>query len=182
MKYEFKIEKTDATPRVFVLMWNPAISSYTMERFENDLQEMVEWGESPDDFDWSVWEWEKAHEGDHFFMVRVGEGNTGIVMAGTFTSDPYEGEDWSGRGRKTYYMQMELDAMIHPDRSPIITTEQLMKEIPEFDWTKGHSGQLLDIDTGAKLATMWRSYINENKAIFQPRAAVRKYFLDFLND
>ena len=47
-----------------------------------------------DDFNWSVWEYEKAKEGDKFFMVKVGPGTNGIVMAGKFTSEPYKDEDW----------------------------------------------------------------------------------------
>lgn len=59
-----------------------------------------------DDFNWSVWEYEKAKEGDKFFMVKVGPGTNGIVMAGKFTSEPYKDEDWSGKKRTVYYMDM----------------------------------------------------------------------------
>ena len=44
---------------------------------------------------------------DEFFMVRVGEGNTGLFAAGRFTSEPFKDEDWSGKGREVYYMQMD---------------------------------------------------------------------------
>ncbi len=42
---------------------------------------------------WSVWGYEEACSSDRFFMVRCGEGKTGICMSGYFASDPYKGED-----------------------------------------------------------------------------------------
>ena len=94
--------------KTFILMWNPAISSYTWDRFKADQEDMCvhEWGQGVGD--WSVWEHDKAEHGDRFFMVKVGEGKTGIVMAGYFYSEPYEDEDWSGRGRQTFYIDLDI--------------------------------------------------------------------------
>ena len=86
-------KKLEFQHNTFILKWNPAISSYTMERLDNDMSEWAE-GYWSDDFDWSVHEWQKAHKGDRFFMVRVGEGNTGVFAAGRFTSDPTQGESF----------------------------------------------------------------------------------------
>ena len=58
-----------------VLMWNPAISSYTMNDY---LDGMVHFGQYG--LNWSVWEYEKVQKYDRFVMVRVGEGKTGIVQ------------------------------------------------------------------------------------------------------
>ena len=70
--------------KTFILFWNPEISSYTIERLREDLE--VEQHVS----NWSVWEHKKAHKGDRFFMVRCGEGKTGICMSGFFSSEPYQ--------------------------------------------------------------------------------------------
>ena len=97
-----------------------------MEHLDND---MAEWADNwwDNDFDWSVYESQKAHEGDRFFMVRVGEGNTGVFAAGRFTSEPYKSEDWSGKGREVYYMKMEFEAVFHPGRTAIISTLERRK-------------------------------------------------------
>ena len=116
--------KEESQHNTFLLKWNPAISSYSMERLDNDMADWAE-GYWSEDFDWSVQEWQKAHKGDRFFMVRVGEGNTGMFAAGRFISEPFEGEDWSGKDRKVYYMQMEFEAVFHPERVEIIPTEEL---------------------------------------------------------
>lgn len=80
--------------KTFILKWRPLISSYKMEQFEEEMH-YIEYGE----FNWSVHEWEKARSGDNFYMVKVGEGRTGIVMKGFFTSAPYEAADWSDKNR-----------------------------------------------------------------------------------
>lgn len=173
-------KKVESQHNTFLLKWNPAISSYTMEHLDND---MAEWADGwwNNDFDWSVHEWQKAHEGDRFFMVRVGEGNTGVFAAGRFTSDPYKGEDWSGKGREVYYMQMEFEAVFHPERTAIISTEELERELPHLDWQKGHSGQMLNMEDGVRLELMWRDFIGRNKNIFLPRA-VKNGDYDFRSD
>ena len=172
-KIEIKVERM-TMPKTFILMWNPSISSYTMERFEGDLIEMAN-GWELEDFNWSVWDYENAREGDAFYMVKVGPGSNGVVMSGTFTSDPYE--DWSGKGRKVFYMNMAITEMIHPDRSPILTSEKLAAEIPDFIWDGGHSGQLLNEEQADKLNQLWNEYLDENADIFKPRAA-RVMYLD----
>ncbi|MBR5464412.1 MAG: hypothetical protein IKU77_01255 [Alistipes sp.] len=163
-------KKQEAQHNTFLLRWNPAISSYTMDHLDDD---MSEWADSrwwDDDFDWSVYEWQKARKGDRFFMVRVGEGNTGIFAAGRFTSEPYKSEDWSGKGREVYYMKMEFEAVFHPERSEIISTEDLERELPHLDWRKGHSGQLLEKEDAVRLELMWRDFVGRNKTMFLPRA------------
>ena len=183
MELEIKLsinKKVESQHNTFILKWNPAISSYTMERLDND---MAEWADNwwDNDFDWSVYEWQKAHEGDRFFMVRVGEGNTGVFAAGRFTSEPYKSEDWSGKGREVYYMKMEFEAVFHPERTAIISTEELEHELPHLDWQKGHSGQMLNIDDAVKLELMWRDFVGQNKTIFLPRA-VKNEDYDYRSD
>lgn len=174
-KIEIKVERISMQKTV-ILMWNPSISSYTMERFEEDLKSLASgWG--PDDFNWSVWDYENASEDDKFFMVKVGPGTNGIVMSGTFSSNPYKGEDWAGKGREVCYMEMLVVEMIHPDRCPILTSDRLAAEIPDFVWDGGHSGRLLNEKQADKLNQLWNEYLDENSDIFKPRAA-RVMYLD----
>lgn len=142
--------------QTFILMWNPAYSSVTMDYH---LYCIEHFDDEP--FDWSVYEWEKAHEGDRFYLVRVGEGKTGIVMSGVFTSEPYVGDDWNkSRGSKQiHYMDMHPNFIINPETMPIITTEQLQKAIPDFEWRRGHSGTLLTEDQAQKLEKLFAEYL-----------------------
>ena len=152
--------------RTYILFWNPEISSFKLDDFQKKLG-MLEYL----NLNWSVWEYEEACSSDRFFMVRCGKGKTGICMSGYFASDPYEGEDWSGKGRKVYYMDLDPDIMIHPDYRPILTTDELTKAIPEFDWTGGHSGRLLEATLAEKLEAIWKKFLEDNKEMFETRTA-----------
>lgn len=152
--------------KTYILFWNPAISSYKLEDFQREMENL---GNA--DMNWSVWEHEKACAGDRFFMVRCGSGKTGICMSGYFSSYPYKGEDWSGRGRVTYYMDLEPDYMINPDYQSILSTSDLVRNIPGFDWNGGHSGRLLDTKLAEKLETIWKKFIDEHAEMFTIRAA-----------
>ena len=165
--------------KTFILFWNPAISSYKLDSYRDFLAEEPEFY----DFNWSIWEHQMAHEGDRFFMVRCknkpvpGQVNqwgkqvwepcidatTGICMAGTFSSEPYRGEDWSGNGRETYYMDMWIDHASDPDKCIILSSEELSAAIPEFDWTGGHSGRMLDDAAAEKLEELFAKAVEKKK-------------------
>jgi hypothetical protein len=157
----------------FLLYWNPFFSSYKMDRFLRDfnfpvgldvLTEDEDWDRSPDFFNWSIIEHEKAKRGDRFFFVKVGyEKPTGIIGTGTFTSDPYVDEDWSGQGRKIYYMNMEWDAVINPKSDKILPTETLATEIPEVVWSKGKAGVMVSNEVAEKLQCLWDEHLKKVK-------------------
>lgn len=148
----------DTGQNTYILMWNPDISSVSLEEHNATIPEIY-----TEYFNWSVWEHQRAGIGDHFYLVRCGKGNTGIVMSGVFDSKPYQAEDWSGRGRTTYYMDMIPNLIIDPDAAPMITTEELQEAIPSFDWTGGHSGRLLTGAQAAMMEKLWAKYLDENK-------------------
>lgn len=163
----------------FILFWNPSISSYKLDSYRSFL------AAKPHvyDFNWSIWEHQKAHIGDRFFMVRCknrpvpGQVNqwgkqvwepctdatTGICMAGTFSSEPYRGEDWSGKGRETFYMNMCISQAADPDRCVILSSEELMEAIPGFDWKGGHSGRMLGEAEAEKLEELFSKAVEDRK-------------------
>ena len=68
-------------------------------------------------------------------------------------------------------MDMEIEEMIHPDRCPLLTSERLAIEIPDFAWDGGHSGRILTEEQADKLAILWDRYLKDNADIYEPRAA-----------
>lgn len=157
----------------FLLYWNPYFSSYKQDRFLRDfvfpagkdvLTEDDDWDRSPDCFNWSVFEHEKAHDGDRFVFVKVGyKKPTGIIGVGCFTSDPYEDEDWSGQGRKTFYMDMEWETVINPTSDKVLMTEVLTSAIPEVVWSKGKAGVEVAPEIAEKVESLWKKHIQEIK-------------------
>lgn len=166
---EIKVETKRLRPKTVILMWNPSISDYKMEGFESDLEMLAE-SSGCSGFTWEVWDHENVKYGDDFYLIKVGPGVNGVVMHGSVESSPCEGEDWSGRGRKVFYSDLDIDEMIHPDKCPLLTSDELAAEIPDFDWYGGHSGRVLTKDQAKKLKTLWKKYLKENEEIFKPRA------------
>lgn len=145
--------------KTFIMRWNTDISNYKLYEFEEAMDDFEEDGFY---YDWSIWDYQKVHYGDKFFMIRTGEGKRGVVMRGTIIGTPYPDEDWSGKGRKVYYIRMSLSHMIHPDKSPLLlTTEELSKKISGFNWEEGHSGMILDDTTAMRLDEVWQEYVDK---------------------
>lgn len=150
----------------FLLYWNPYFSSYKIDMcleefdFKKDVLTGKDWKSMPDNFNWSVFEHDKAEDGDRFFFIRTGyEKPTGLVGAGYFTSDPYKGDDWSGQGRETYYMDMDFDAIINPTCSKVLSTEELTEKIPEIVWSRGKAGTLVSPQIAAKIEALWAAHL-----------------------
>lgn len=148
----------DCFRKTFIMRWNTDISNYKLPEFEDA---MYEFEDERFYYDWSIWDHQKVHVGDRFYMIRTGKGNHGIVMRGTITGVPYPDEDWSGHGRRVYYVRMKLTHMIHPDLSPyMLSTGELAKYLPNFNWENGHSGELLDDGTAQLLEEIWQHHNN----------------------
>lgn len=143
--------------QTFVMRWNPEISSHKIADFEHAMEDFYNKGFY---YDWSIFDYKKVHVGDRFFMLKVGNGNTGIVMSGIIVSLPYKDEDWSGRGRDVRYVRMIPDCMVHPDKTQIISTQSLDEELPGVNWNEGHSGVLLSNEQASKFDELWHNYLN----------------------
>ena len=56
---------------------------------------------------------------------------------------------------------MKPNFIVNPEVQAIITTEQLQEAIPDFEWRKGHSGQLLTPEQAQKLENLFCNYIQK---------------------
>lgn len=166
----------DKTQHTFILMWNPDISSVSLEDHLCSIRNMY-----TGYFNWSVWEHQKAKCGDRFFLVKVGRGKTGIVMSGVFDSHPYVASDWSGKGRRVFYMDMLPNVVLDPDKAPMITTEELLKDIPGFDWTGGHSGRRLSQEDAQKLEALWADFLHRNEKLIDGKTFNVNRHVSFYN-
>lgn len=144
----FEVVPTPTESRTYLMRWNPTISSFK----EKDYKECVanlEHGMFR--MNWSIYEWQEARRGDQFYMLRTGDYKAGIVFGGQFISDPYPSEDWAGSTKRRMYVDMICMYPIDPKEKPRISLDILKKEIPGYDWSKGHSGALLPEDVVKKL-------------------------------
>ena len=144
-----EIENQRFEPEYFLHRWNAEISSFTLEEYRSLRKK------HPDGFmlNWSLWDWQKACEGDVYFMMRVDGKHPGIVFYGDFYDDPWEEESWRGDGKMIHYMDIVCRHPAAPTK-PLLSLEQLTASFPEIDWLHGHSGVLLTREQGEKLLQM----------------------------
>ena len=139
--------------KAYLMRWNPAISSFTEKDYEECVENIVH---GMFRMNWSIREWEEARRGDFFYMLRVGDDKAGIVFSGQFISDPYPGDDWAGSTKRRMYADMICSNPVEPGIKPSLSLERLQREIPAFDWAKGHSGVLLSEDVSMNLDKLWK--------------------------
>ena len=154
-------------------MWNPEVSNIKLDNWAGIVNHFPF-----DELSWSVWEHEKVVHYDRFYMVRVGYGYTGIVMKGYFCSSPKRGDDWSNKGRDVYYCNLNIQHILDPEIHSIITTEELQKEIPTFDWTSGHSGRVLAEDEANKLDALWDKFATANPTLVEQQNYLRDFCIE----
>lgn len=151
-KVVFEVLPMPEEPKTYLMRWNPAISSFTEKDYEKCMENRMH---GMFRMNWSIREWEEARRGDFFYMLRTGDEKAGIVFSGQFTSDPYPGDDWAGSSRRRMYVDMICMNPVEPGTKPSLSLETLQKEIPAFDWAKGHSGILLSDNMAKRLDKIW---------------------------
>lgn len=144
----FEVVPVPEKSNTYLMRWNPSISSFTEKDFEECVANMVH---GMFRMNWSIYEWEEARRGDMFFMMRVGDDKAGIVFLGQFITDPYPSDDWAGSTKRRMYVDMVCMNPVEPGAKPRISLEKLQNAIPEFEWSKGHSGALLSDEVFTKL-------------------------------
>ena len=139
--------------RVFVLRWNPTISGFTREDFENYFAQYK--GEKDFDhdnkLDWNVYDWKSVMHRDLFVMVQVGQKINGIVWGGFLGFYPYQYEKPDGTLTPSRFFETNVQYMHRIENTRILTADRLQKAVPEVDWLHGHSGEMLTIESAEKL-------------------------------
>ena len=155
-----------------ILTWNPAISEYKMDQFQNDLETVNE-GDTADIY-WPVEEYDDCLEGDRFFMIRTGRGNTGICMAGYFCSDSFvDGEH--NVTSKRYIVGIDPLVMVNTDEAEFLSLDFLKAKLPNIDWEHLESGTLIsDADAGA-LEDLWVRYLYHNQDMYNGFKAAKSW-------
>ena len=155
---QFEVVPALSKPKTYLMRWNPSISSFTEDDYKECVATMRDGNFR---INWSIFEWEEARRGDEFYMLRVGDEKAGIVFRGLFISEPYVMDDWAGTSKRRLYMDMACMNPVANDAIPPLSLSKLQESIPDFDWTKGHSGFLLSDDVAARLHEMWEEVQEE---------------------
>lgn len=151
-------EGYDEVQNTLIMMWNPEESGLGIESFVASIPNM-----NTTYFSWRICEYEKAKCGDRFFLIKCGEGKTGIVMSGICDTRPFADKDWNGLGTPRYSMEMAPNVMLDPEYAPMISTKELKKKIPSFDWESLESGRILPPKDAIQLEHLWHSFLEKNR-------------------
>lgn len=148
---QFEVVPVPMNPKKYLMRWNPSVSSFTEQDFNECLSNMVH---GMFRINWSISDWQEARRGDFFYMLREGDDKAGIVFNGQFVSDPYPADDWAGSAKRRMYVDLVCQIIGDPKETPFISMEQLKKHILTFNWEKGHSGEMLSEDVSEKIADL----------------------------
>ncbi len=138
--------------KAYLLRWNPNISPYSRERYEEDFTHYLKTGHEPEDMNWTIYEHSEVKSGDIYFMAQVGCKVNGIVWAGFLEDEPYDMEDYKGRKLPRKFIDITYFFMQNIENKMILTANRLKEVVPEIDWDKGPSGILLSPEVAEKLA------------------------------
>ena len=129
--------------KVYVLRWNPSISSFGRDSFENYFAQYKHVIPLDDDnkLDWTVWDWENVEHRDLYVMMQVGQEVNGIVCI---------------------FFETTVEYMHRIEKTGLMTAERLIQAIPEVDWLHGHSGELISVNSAEKLGLF---LVNELKNV-----------------
>lgn len=135
--------------RTYLLEWNTRINNFSVRDFKEAMLD-IDFG----DFSWSASDWNGAHSGDNFFLVKTGEDATGIVMSGFLTSEP----ELSLSGE--YTVKMKPLVMINPDGSEdLFGLSELEGIVGELQCNGSLVAELLPKETDKMLDTKWEAYL-----------------------
>lgn len=158
-KYSYPTQEIeDENQNTFIITWNPAESGVSTREMNECINVMhIEFGGRY----WPVKDADKVKIGDRFFMLKCGKSNNGIFQSGIITSKPYSRENEDGSIE--YFVDIRQNAHVNFNEFKILSTTELKKQIPTFDWKDSTSGRLLTKDEAIKLNELWTKYIEEHR-------------------
>ena len=168
--------------KVYVLRWNPSISSFGRKRFEHYFAQnkgLIPF-EDDDIFDWNVWDWKSVEHRDLFVMMLVGQEINGIVWGGFLGGYPYQYKMEDGSLTKSRFCEMTVEYMHRIEKTGLMTADRLIQAVPEVDWLHGHSGELISVESAEKLGLFMVSElknVDENDDIYFDSYNQKKYVI-----
>lgn len=147
--FGFEGRKHEFVQKMFVLRWNPAISSYKMKTHKSLCRDIKK--NNSLFMNWSVYEWDLLCFGDAFITQQVGSENDGIAVIGKFVSRCFEEESWRDDGTKIHYADIEIFYAFDREKEKVLGAEELERDFPNIDWHGGHSGMMLKTEDAERL-------------------------------
>lgn len=157
--FAFEGKRHEFVQNMFVLRWNPAISSYKKETHKSLCRDIKK--NDSLFMNWSIYEWEKLCYGDAFITQQVGGKNDGIAVIGKFVSRCFEEESWRDDGTKIHYADIKIFYAFDREKEKVLGAEELERDFPNIDWHGGHSGMMMKTEDAERLINKIDSVLKE---------------------
>jgi 5-methylcytosine-specific restriction enzyme A len=140
----------------YLLAWNP--KRWQWDDLE-ELSSVVKMGR-PVLMRWSCGRNQRLKEGDRVFIIRLGQEPRGIFSSGSIVKGSFEDAHWDEErattGQKSFFVQVQLNALLNPDIDVILPRE-LLKAPPLADmhWDTQMSGVRVPDQVAEQLERLW---------------------------
>ena len=151
--------------KTYLLVWNP--KRWSWDHIEKNIEEVNKFGWCSEN--WSCGNNKSIEPGDRVFLIKVGTEPKGIVGAGTVMTSPYEGKHWSGENKETLYIDIEFEALLNPEKEPILTLDILqVGKIAKQHWTPQSSGISIQPELVEELEAVWFDFLKTSNIRHNP--------------
>ena len=149
----------------FLFVWNP--KRWTWETLEQDIEQVDLTGKCTQR--WSCGNTKSIQPGDRIFLVKVGTEPKGIVGEGFSTTEPFPERHWSGENKEAFYIDIDFEVLLNPDKEPILTIDILNTgNLSQQSWTPQASGISIRPELVDELEAVWFDFLTTQKIRHNP--------------
>jgi 5-methylcytosine-specific restriction protein A len=155
----------------YLFVWNP--KRWTWDTLEDDIEEVNETGNCPES--WSCGVNKSISKDDRAFLIRVGAEPKGIMGAGFVTSAPFIDRHWNGEDREAFYVDINFETLLNPEKEPILTLDLLKTGgLAAQNWTPQASGISIRPELVGELEALWFDFLITQDIRHNPFVSNRK--------
>lgn len=134
----------------YLLTWNP--NTWPWKKYSHQQLEVQQNGGTV--MQWSCGNSKNIHLGDTFYLMKVGPNKPGIIGKGIVLSNPFKDQHFIDPDREANYIRIRINTLSDNDK-PILSLNNLKKEIPDQLWTPQASGITIKDDAVVILERIW---------------------------
>jgi 5-methylcytosine-specific restriction protein A len=149
----------------YLFVWNP--KRWPWKTLEQDIEQVDLTGKCTQR--WSCGNTKSIQPGDRVFLVKLGTEPKGIIGAGFATTEPFPESHWSGENKEAFYIDIDFEVLLNPDKEPIITLDILKTgNLSQQNWTPQASGISIRPELVDELEPIWFDFLTTQKIRHNP--------------
>lgn len=158
-------------PNTYLLTWNP--KRWVWDSLAEDARQSAA-GDLVNKR-WSSGNTTRITAGDRVFLIRLGAEPRGIVASGWACGEPRPDTHWDAeraeRDETALFVEAEYECVLDPETQPPLPHSELLRRLPEFNWSPQASGHQVPAAVARVLEEMWLSHVGGPVAPNDPEVA-----------